>query len=224
VIKDGKVAEVVSKKPTSFSDFLRVVFKGVLDPIGAFLNRLGLMPNTVTIFGLIGNTFGAALLAMGQITWGGLVILIMGPVDALDGTMARLRGETSTFGAFVDSVTDRYSELVIYCGLLIHFIRIQDMTGCVLVYLSAAGSVLVSYVKARAEGVGYEAKVGILTRVERYLVLAPGLVFNQPLIALWIIAILANLTAFQRILHVRKQAHSGKSDQRPETKDGANND
>lgn len=202
------MTEVVGKKRTSFSDYLRVVFKGVLDPIGGFLNRLGLMPNTVTILGLIGTMIGAALLAVGQISWGGLIILLMGPVDALDGTMARLRGEASNFGAFVDSVTDRYSELVIYCGLLIHFIIVQDWLASVLVYFAAAGSVLVSYIKARAEGVGFEAKVGILTRVERYLVLAPGLVFNIPVVALWIIAVLANFTALQRIYHVRSQAHA----------------
>ena len=86
----------------------------MLDPIGAFLNRIGLMPNTMTILGLLGNTVGAVLLSQGRMTIGGLIILAMGPVDALDGTMARLRGEPSEFGAFVDSVTDRYSELVIF--------------------------------------------------------------------------------------------------------------
>jgi CDP-diacylglycerol--glycerol-3-phosphate 3-phosphatidyltransferase len=82
------------------------------------------------------------------------------------------------------------------------------------VYLAAAGSVLVSYVKARAESLGFECKVGLLTRVERYLVLAPALVINQPLIALWIIAVLANFTAFQRILYVRQQAHQLRASER----------
>jgi CDP-diacylglycerol---glycerol-3-phosphate 3-phosphatidyltransferase len=195
------------KKPATFTDFLRVQFKGILDPIGGFLNRLGLTPNAVTIFGLIGNFFGAYLLAVGQISWGGVVVLLMGPIDALDGTMARLRGEPTSFGGFIDSVTDRYSELVIYLGLIIHFLLLQNWLACALVYLAAAGSVLVSYVKARAETLGFEAKIGILTRVERFLVLAPLLVINQPIIALWIIAILANVTAIQRIWHVRCQAH-----------------
>lgn len=167
------------------------------------------MPNTITILGLVGNTAGAYLLAMGQTTWGGVVVLLMGPIDALDGTMARLRGEPTNFGAFVDSVTDRYSELVIFAGLMIYFIRQGNWLACTLVYLAAAGSILVSYVKARAEALGFEAKVGLLTRVERYLVLAPLLVINQPQIALWIIAILANFTAIQRILHVRAQARLG---------------
>jgi CDP-diacylglycerol--glycerol-3-phosphate 3-phosphatidyltransferase len=91
--------------------------------------------------------------------------------------------------------------------LLVHFLLINDALSCAVVYLAAAGSVLVSYVKARAESLNYTAKVGILTRVERYLVLAPLLVVNQPVIAVWIIAILANFTALQRIWFVRKQAY-----------------
>ena len=110
------------EKPT-FTDRMRVWFRGVLDPIGGFLNRLGLKPNTMTLLGLIGNTLGAYFLAQGMMTIGGIIIFLMGPVDALDGTMARLRGEPSDFGAYVDSVTDRYSELIIFAGLLIFFLR-----------------------------------------------------------------------------------------------------
>ncbi|HEX2978754.1 MAG TPA: CDP-alcohol phosphatidyltransferase family protein [Anaerolineaceae bacterium] len=195
----------MKKKPSTFTDYLRVRFKGVLDPIGRFLNQLGLMPNTITIFGLIGTTVGAVLIALGQVTWGGILVLLMGPVDALDGTMARLRGEPSNFGAFVDSVTDRYSELVTYAGLLYYFLSTGKTLEAMLTFFAAAGSVLVSYVKARAEGLGLQCKVGVLTRVERYLVLAPCLVFNIPWVAVWIIAILANFTALQRILYVRGQ-------------------
>ena len=197
------------KKPTTFNDQMRVRSRGVLDPIGGFLNRIGLMPNTMTILGLIGNTVGAVLLAQGRMTWGGLIILAMGPVDALDGTMARLRGEPSEFGAFVDSVTDRYSELVIFGGLLIYYIQEADWVLALVTYLAASGSVLVSYVRARASSLGYDTKVGILTRMERYLVLAPTLVLNIPWVGLWIIAILANITALQRIWDVRRQTRGG---------------
>ncbi len=195
------------KKPSSLTDFLRVLFKGILDGIGGFLNRLGLMPNTMTILGLVGNTIAAALIGFGHIQLGGMIVLIMGPIDALDGTMARLRGQASNFGAFVDSVTDRYSELVIYGGLFVFYLQRQEWLACGLLYLAAAGSVLVSYVKARGESLGFEVKVGILTRVERYLVITAGLLFNQTIIALWVLAILANITALQRIFHVRKQAY-----------------
>jgi CDP-diacylglycerol--glycerol-3-phosphate 3-phosphatidyltransferase len=191
----------------TLTDYLRLWFKWFLDPLGGFFNRLGLTPNMMTMLGLLGNTIGAFYLARGEMLTGGLFVLLMTPIDALDGTMARLRGESSDFGAFVDSVTDRYSELIIYGGLLYHFLTLGNPLGGLLVFAAAAGSILVSYVKARAEGLGYEAKVGLLTRVERYLVLAPSLVFNQPLIGLGIIAVLANITALQRIWHVRSQAH-----------------
>jgi CDP-diacylglycerol--glycerol-3-phosphate 3-phosphatidyltransferase len=196
------------KKQITFTDQMRLRFRGILDPIGAFLNRIGLMPNTMTILGLLGNTAGAIFLAQGKMTIGGLIILAMGPVDALDGTMARLRGEPSEFGAFVDSVTDRYSELVIFGGLLVYYIQQGNWTAALVTYFAAGGSVLVSYIRARASSLGYDTKVGILTRMERYLVLAPTLVLNIPLVGLWIIAILANITAFQRILDIRRQTHS----------------
>jgi CDP-diacylglycerol--glycerol-3-phosphate 3-phosphatidyltransferase len=196
------------KKQITFTDQMRLRFRGILDPLGAFLNRIGLMPNTMTILGLLGNTAGAIMLAQGKMTIGGLIILAMGPVDALDGTMARLRGEPSEFGAFVDSVTDRYSELVIFGGLLIYYIQQGNWTAALVTYLAAGGSVLVSYIRARASSLGYDTKVGILTRMERYLVLAPTLVLNIPLVGLWIIAILANITAIQRIWDIRRQTRS----------------
>ncbi len=191
----------------TFTDYLRLWFKWVLDPLGGFFNRLGLTPNMMTMLGLLGNTAGAVFLARGEMLTGGILVLVMTPIDALDGTMARLRGESSDFGAFVDSVSDRYSELIIYGGLLYHFLTLGDPIGGMLVFGAAAGSVLVSYVKARAEGLGYEAKVGLLTRAERYLVLAPSLLFNQLYIGLGIIAVFANITALQRIWHVRRRAH-----------------
>jgi CDP-diacylglycerol--glycerol-3-phosphate 3-phosphatidyltransferase len=202
-----RIGPIMSTNKT-LTDYLRLWFKWVLDPLGGFLNGLGLTPNMVTMLGLLGNAVGAYYLATGNMLTGGIMVLIMTPIDALDGTMARLRGEPSDFGAFVDSVSDRYSELIIYAGLLYHFLNVGDRLGGMLVFGAAAGSVLVSYVKARAEGLGYGAKVGILTRVERYLVLAPSLVFNQLYIGLSIIAIFANVTAIQRIWFVRSQFHA----------------
>lgn len=194
-------------KKKSFTDLMRVMFKGILEPIARFLNRIGLKPNTVTISGLAGHAAAAYLIARGYVSWGGLLILLMAPVDALDGTMARLLGEPSAFGSFVDSVTDRYSELVLFGGLLLYFLQQQNWWGCGLVYLAAAGSILVSYTRAKAEGLGFDCKVGILTRVERYFVLVPALIFNIPMVGVGVIGLLANLTALQRILYVRKQAH-----------------
>lgn len=204
-----KTADTMTTKKT-FTDYLRLWFKWVLDPLGRFFLSLGLTPNMVTMLGLLGNTVGAYFLARGELLTGGILIAVMTPVDALDGTMARLRGEASDWGAYVDSVSDRYSELIIYGGLLYHFLVVGDVTGGMLTFGAAAGSVLVSYVKARAEGLGFEAKVGLLTRAERYIVLAPSLVFNFVYIGLGILAVFANITAVQRIWHVRRRARARK--------------
>ncbi len=193
-------------KPT-FTDRLRIIFKSILDPIGGFLNRLGLTPNSITLLGLVGTTIGAYYISQGKMAAGAFVLLASVLVDALDGTMARLRGEPSDFGAFVDSVSDRYAELITFGGLLYYFLSLENYPGVMVTFAAASGSVLVSYVKARAEGLGFTAKVGILTRVERYFVLIPLLVFNQPFIAAFLIAVLGNITALQRVLHVRAQAH-----------------
>ena len=203
----------------SFSDYLRLWFKWITDPLGIFFNKLGIKPNTMTILGVTGTTLGAYMLARGNMLWGGLLILITVPFDALDGTMARLRGEANEWGAFVDSVADRYSELITYAGLLYYFLDQSNVLGSMLVFAAASGSVLVSYVKARAESVNLFAKGGILTRVERYIVLAPALVFNQPMIALWILAVLTQITAIQRIYIARKDAY-----RKHFIKDGEKND
>ncbi len=202
---------VQQAKPKTFTELMRGLFKGILDPIGGFLNRLGITPNMMTMLGLFGNIVGAWFLAQGNIVLGGSFVLICTPFDALDGTMARLRGEASDFGAFVDAVTDRYSELFILGGLLYHFLQINDHLSAMFVYIAAAGSVLVSYVKARADSLRFDANTGVLTRMERYLVVAPLLVLNQPVIAVWIVTVLANVTALQRIWKVRQQAHRGRS-------------
>ena len=201
--------KTVKKEVITLTDQARVAFKGILDPLATLLNRLGLMPNTVTILGLLGNVIGAYLIARGYLTVGGIVVLLMGPVDALDGTMARLRGMAGNFGAFVDSVTDRYSELVIFAGLLYYFVQQGNQTAILLVFASAAGSVLVSYIRSRGQSLGWDTKVGILTRMERYLVLAPAIILNYPVVGLWIIAVFSNLTAIQRIIDIRRQAYQG---------------
>jgi CDP-diacylglycerol---glycerol-3-phosphate 3-phosphatidyltransferase len=204
-------------KKVSFTDKMRVWFRWYYYPIAAFLNRLGIRPNTVTLIGLAGTVGCALLIGFGHMTWAGLLLLIMGPVDAMDGALARMRNEASAWGAFVDAVTDRYSELFLFLGFLMYYMAHSNSLGPIgplgilFAYLAAAGSVLVSYVKARADASKLDANVGMLTRVERYLVLIPGLIFSGlypplALIALIIIAIFANITALQRIFRVRRQA------------------
>jgi len=200
------VEQTAQRRPTSLSDLLRLHMKGLLEAIGGFLNRLGLAPMSLTLFGLAGHVVAAVVLAEGNMLVGGLLLLVMAPVDALDGTMARLRGQPSSFGAFVDSVTDRYSEMLMFCGLLIHFLRLGDAPTSVLVFLAAAGSLLVSYTRARGEALGYEVRSGMLARLERYAVLIPTLVLGIPRLGIALVAVLANVTAVQRFLHVRRQA------------------
>lgn len=195
-----------NKQPKTLTDILRKTFGNILIPIGGFFNRLGITPNTMTLIGLVGNIVAAILLARGLITWGGVLILLMGPIDAIDGAMARQREGVTRYGGFLDSVIDRYSELFILGGLLVYYLQKSDLLAAILVYLAAAGSILVSYIRARGESAGYPVKGGLLTRVERYLILVPFLIINRPTIAIWALAILANFTAVQRIFLVRSKA------------------
>jgi CDP-diacylglycerol--glycerol-3-phosphate 3-phosphatidyltransferase len=205
------LTQTTEPKKKSFSDNMRVWFRWYYHPIAEFLNRIGIRPNSVTLIGLAGTVGVAILIAFGHMTWAGILLLVMGPVDAMDGALARLRNEASAWGAFVDSVTDRYSELFLFLGFLLYFMLNPNALGIVLAYLAAAGSVLVSYVKARADASKLDANVGLLTRVERYIVIIPGLIFSSLyppllLVALAIIAIFANFTALQRIFRVRRDA------------------
>jgi len=199
------VEETVKKRP-SLTDWARRQFKGVLQPIAGLLVRLGLTPTAVTFIGLAGNVVAALFLSQGLMGLGGLIILLTAPLDALDGTMARLTGQTSKLGAFTDSVTDRWSELIIFMGLLYFYLGQGDRLACLLVFAAAAGSIMVSYTKSRAETLGFDCNVGLLTRMERFLVLGPGLLLNLPWLAVAIIAVLANFTALQRAWYVRGQA------------------
>ena len=192
---------------------MRLRFKGMLDAIGGALNKAGIHPNAMTITGVLGNVVAAMLLARGEIVIGGLVVLAMGAFDALDGTMARLRGAPRPWGAFLDSIADRYSELLLLGGLVYYYTTQQNLWGVMLTYAAAAGAVLVSYARARGEALGWELKVGVLTRFERYLVLAPSLVFNAPLLGVSIIAVGANITALQRISAAHKMAKTPPPDQ-----------
>lgn len=180
------------------------MFKNVLATIAVFIDGLGIHPNTLTIVGLVGTAVGAYYVAVGELMLGGILIMLMGPIDAVDGAVARVRGEPKDFGAFVDSVSDRYSELFIFAGMLWYFQQQGNWIAGMLVFAAAAGSVLVSYARARAQSLGFETKVGLLTRVERYLIIGPSLLFQAPIWGVIIIAIGANFTALQRIFHVRK--------------------
>ena len=185
-----------------FRILLRQSSQGIVNPIAGLINRTGLTPNMLTFIGLLLNVGVAAVLAGGGIRLGGWLLLFAASFDALDGALARLTGRQSRFGAFFDSTLDRYSEAVIYGGLLIYYVDQGVRTEPLLVYAAIIGSLMVSYSRARAEGLGLECKVGIATRLERVLIIAAGLILNQVTLALWLVAIFANLTAVQRIVYV----------------------
>jgi CDP-diacylglycerol--glycerol-3-phosphate 3-phosphatidyltransferase len=195
---------VEKKERRTFSEHLRVIFAGLLNWAAGILLKMGVYPNQLTTLGVVGSFVGAIFVAYGRFTVGGIIMLSMAIFDALDGTLARLRGEPEDFGAFVDSVADRYIELITFGSLLYYYALANDMRAVMLVFAAAAGSVLVSYVRARAQSLGFEAKNGILTRVERILVLGPSIIFGYPLVGITIVAVFANITAIQRIVHVRR--------------------
>ena len=196
----------MNKTKPDFEAFLRKTFQSPLDSFAGFLLKLGITANLITLFGLVGNIVAAYLIARGQLLAGGLVAAFMAPLDAVDGALARKTGVVSKFGAFLDSVVDRYDEMILLAGVLYYFQTQAYTLGVMLTYAALCGSVLVSYTRARAEGLGFSGKAGIFSRTERAVVLILGLVFNQLFISVGIIAVLANVTALQRIFFVWKQS------------------
>lgn len=173
--------------------------------IGRFLGNLGLTPNMLTVIGLLLNIGVAAVIAFWDIRIGGILLLFASAFDMLDGAVARATGKTSKFGGFLDSTLDRYSESVVYLGVLIYIVDTTDAkTGSILTLLAATGALMISYARARAEAAGYSASVGLVARPERVILLAICLILKEPLWALWALAILTHLTAFTRIAHVWK--------------------
>ena len=171
----------------------------VIQPIALFLARLGLTPNTITILGFLMTAAVAVVLATGRTQLAGVLLIGTLAFDAVDGTLARLMGTTSRFGAFLDSTLDRWAEVVIYAALVWVFLESGQDNGVLLAVAALATSLMVSYTRARAEGAGFQCKEGLLTRFERIVILIAGLIFNQVIWALAIIAILAGFTAVQRI-------------------------
>jgi CDP-diacylglycerol--glycerol-3-phosphate 3-phosphatidyltransferase len=174
----------------------------LLEPLARLINMTGISPNLLTVIGFVLTVGVAYILAIGHLQIGGVLLAVAGAFDALDGTLARLAGRKSRFGAFLDSTVDRLSEAAIYLGLLVHYTQHGGQQESLLIYATIVGSLMVSYARARAEGLGIECKRGILTRFERAVVIVIGLILNQMLIALWILAVLSNFTALQRMYHV----------------------
>ncbi len=169
------------------------------------LVKTGLSPNHLTTFGLVFSIGVAWVLSTGSFFLGGFLVLISGALDLLDGALARASGRSTRFGALLDSTFDRFSEAALFLGLLAYYAGQGSYGEVMLVGAALVGSMTTSYVRARAESLGLKCDVGMLTRTERVVVLAIGLIFNQMLVALWILAVLANLVAWQRLFYARAQ-------------------
>jgi CDP-diacylglycerol--glycerol-3-phosphate 3-phosphatidyltransferase len=184
------------------TDLARKWMRWLLEPLARLINRTGISPNLLTVAGFVFTVGVAYVLATGHLQIGGVLLAAAGLFDALDGTLARLAGRKSRFGAFLDSTVDRLSEAVIFLGLLVHYTRHGGLEESFLIYATIVGSLMVSYARARAESIGIECKRGILTRFERAVVLVVGLILNKMRITLWIMAVLSNFTALQRMYYV----------------------
>jgi CDP-diacylglycerol---glycerol-3-phosphate 3-phosphatidyltransferase len=181
------------------SDVVRARSARFVEAIARLFAHAGLTPNGVTLLGLMLTAGVAVILAMGQTRLAGVLLIIAVGADAIDGTMARSTGTVTRFGAFLDSCVDRWAEVLIYGALVWLFLKAREDTGVLLATAAMAMSLLVSYTRARAEGVGIVCREGLLTRFERLVILIAGLVLQQVVISLWIISLLAGFTALQRI-------------------------
>jgi CDP-diacylglycerol--glycerol-3-phosphate 3-phosphatidyltransferase len=198
-----------------------------ITPLGNLLARLRIHPNVITLLGLALSATAGLIYSTGSFFWAAWFLVLAGSCDALDGHLARLTGRSSPFGAFFDSTMDRFGEVLIFIGLAWHFsggsagafgdvsdaARVQSPFSVALIILAASGSMMVSYTRARAEALGVECKVGWMQRPERLVMLILGsLLAALPVVGLVLmkltlltLALTANITAVQRVVHVRKQ-------------------
>lgn len=191
----------------NLQDIRRNLAYRITSPIVGMLSRSGITPNVLTLMNLALNIVAAYVIATGHFLVGGVLILVSGLFDLLDGAVARFAKQTTKFGAVLDSTVDRISEAATLSGLLIWYLPQEGATpGIVLILAVLVGSFLVSYIRARAEGLDWQCQVGLFTRAERVIVLAIGLLVNQVFIALCILAVFVFVTVVQRLVYLRKQA------------------
>lgn len=176
------------------------------DPLARGLLALRLRPNHLTVLGLGVSVLAAASFAGGRQRMGAALLILAGLFDFLDGSLARLSGQVTPFGAFLDSVMDRYSDLVVLAGVLLLFVQLGRPGAVLLTLAVLIGTVMVSYTKARAQAVGVVCEIGLMERPERLIVLIAGGLLDLLAPALWVLAVLVNLTAIRRILYTRRVA------------------
>jgi CDP-diacylglycerol--glycerol-3-phosphate 3-phosphatidyltransferase len=182
--------------------------RGLLDPVAALLARFGVSPLAVTLAGLLLSVAGAFEIAWGHLFIAGIVLIVSGVCDTLDGSLARRTSRESVFGAFIDSTIDRVTEFLYFGALIVRYGG-EGTGGRVAVLLclvAIGGSYLTSYTRARAEGLGLECRVGWIERPERVAILTIGLLAGSTalFVALVCLAVLTPVTAIQRIIHIRR--------------------
>lgn len=177
-------------------------------PFLSTLHKLGVTPNVVTIAGTVLNAGVAVLVIFDHLIYAGILLLVAGLFDMLDGSLARLTEKVTPFGAFLDSTLDRVSEGMVLAGIA-YFLAIQGgqraAIDAALVVMALLGSILVSYTRARAESLGVECKSGIMTRPERIILVAIGLFFNVLPYVIYIMLALTMFTVVQRVVHTYRE-------------------
>ncbi len=189
----------------------------------AALGRLPVTPNQITVVGTALTFVAAVLVGTGHLLWGGVVLAFAGTFDVLDGALARSSGRSYAYGAFLDSTLDRYSEGAMYLGLIAYFVNAGGPNVRWLVVATAAalaGSFLVSYVRARAQSLGFTCETGLFARPERIVVTVIGLIFGGMILTavVFLLAFLTNLTALQRIREVWLQGRAQRLEREREAK------
>ncbi len=180
--------------------------RGAVRPLAEVLARAGVHANWLTYAGFLLNVAVAVLVTQGWLTLAGALFLLFNALDFLDGAVARAAGTAGAYGAFLDSVLDRYSEAVVFVGLVIWFSGTQELIGLGATALALVGSFMVSYCRARAEGLGLDCEVGLLQRPERIALLGAAMIVHEyALVPVLVgLAVLTNFTAAQRMRHVGK--------------------
>jgi CDP-diacylglycerol--glycerol-3-phosphate 3-phosphatidyltransferase len=181
------------------TDRVRQWSRGIINPIARVVSLTGISPNGVTVIGFLLMIAVGLVLSQGYLRLAGLLLIVAAFFDAIDGALARAQDRVTPFGAFFDSTLDRYAEAAVFLGILVYFLRHDASTQVILTYTAIIGSLMVSYTRARGEGLGVSIRGGLLSRLERMVILVLFLLLNQLTIALWILAPLTNLTAVQRI-------------------------
>ena len=194
-----------AEQPSSISGKIGAGGKQIVDSIVEGLAMLRVHPNILTLIGLLINIFAMVLFARGIFLWAGLVIVVAGIFDMVDGEVARRTKRVTKFGAFFDSVIDRYSDMLLLLGLVIWYAKINRIFYVGLTGLVLIGSVLTSYTRARAESLIPACKVGFLERPERIVLLIIGSLADRMAAVLWVMAILSNWTVSQRIWYTWRE-------------------